>query len=477
MKFDELQLSEHIKNALKTLNYKEPTKVQESVLPLALKNKDLIVRAQTGSGKTASFGIPICENIQWIENKPQALIIAPTRELAVQIKDELSNIGRYKRLKAIAIYGRDSFDKQKIEIKSKTHIVVGTPGRLLDHLEKGTINLNHIKYLVLDEADEMLNMGFLEQVTMIVQRLPRNRVTMLFSATQPEGIIRLSKDYMKDPIQIEVDDGIAPAHITHSIYKVEEEEKLGLLQDVTVMENPDSCIIFCQTKERVELVFNTLNKEGYSCDKIHGDMEQKERLEVVEGFKRGRFPYLIATDVIARGIDVDNISLVINMDIPTDKEVYVHRSGRTGRKGLQGSVITFATEYEQKYRSFIERYMNISMVDLPHPTKEEVAISLASFKEKMRNKPIRKVLHSDKLNKDIVKLHFNGGKNKKLRTVHFVATIANIEGVTADDIGIITILERATYVDILNGKGDYVLKAMENKLLNGKTIKVTKSKK
>ncbi|MBJ8029166.1 DEAD/DEAH box helicase [Bacillus cereus group sp. N21] len=471
--FKEYALSKEIVRALTSLKYEQPTEVQGKVIPVALEKKDLVVKSQTGSGKTASFGIPLCEMIDWEENKPQALILTPTRELAVQVKEDITNIGRFKRIKATAVYGKSPFARQKLELKQKTHIVVGTPGRVLDHIEKGTFSLERLKYLVIDEADEMLNMGFIDQVEAIIDELPTDRMTMLFSATLPEDVENLSHTYMKSPTHIEIKaSGITTDKIEHILLEVREEEKFSLLQDITTLENPDSCIIFCRTQENVDHVFRQLKRSGYPCDKIHGGMIQEDRFAVMNDFKRGKFRYLVATDVAARGIDIENITHVINYDIPLEKESYVHRTGRTGRAGNSGKAITFVTPYEERFLVEIEEYIGFEIQKIEAPSKEELAKGKAAFEDKINAKPIMKKEKSAGLNKDIMKLYFNGGKKKKIRAVDFVGTIAKIPGVTADDIGIITIQDNVSYVDILNGKGPLVLKVMKNTTIKGKRLKV-----
>ena len=287
--FKQFQLSEPIERALDKLGYTTPTEVQQKVLPVALANLDLLVKSQTGSGKTAAFAIPICEQLEWLENKPQALVLTPTRELAVQVAEEFTSIGRFKRLKAVPLYGKQPFHFQKTELKQKTHIAVGTPGRVLDHIEKGTLKLDKIRYVVIDEADEMLNMGFIEQVEAILAHMPTNRITMLFSATLPDAVKELAARHLIAPVDIEVQKDIVTSTIEHSVIEVEEEDKLQLLQDVTIVENPDSCIIFCRTKDRVDEVHDELYDLDYSVDKLHGGMDQSTRLLVMNDFNS--FPF------------------------------------------------------------------------------------------------------------------------------------------------------------------------------------------
>lgn len=474
--FADYHVSEEIKRALALLKYETPTEVQSKVIPLAMEKKDLVVKSQTGSGKTASFGIPVTDLIEWEEKKPQVLILTPTRELAVQVREDITNIGRFKRIKAVAVYGKEPFTKQKDELKQKTHVVVGTPGRVMDHIERETLVLDQIKYLIIDEADEMLNRGFINEVEAIIKEVPSTRVTMIFSATLPKDVESLCHKYMKDPTYIEIEStGVTADTIEHFLMEVREEEKISLLKNVTVVENPDSCLIFCRTKEHVDSVYSELDKVGYSCERLHGGLEQEDRFAVMEGFKSGNFRYLVATDVAARGIDIDNVNLVINYDVPMEKESYVHRTGRTGRAGNKGKAITFSTPFEGKFIKAIEKYIGFEIPTLEAPNHLEVAAGKAAFEEKLSGRRVVRNNKTARINQDIMKLHFNGGKKKKIRAVDLVGTIAKIPGVTADDIGIITIQDHMSYVDILNGKGSLVLQAMENATIKGKKLKVSKA--
>ncbi|KZE71251.1 RNA helicase [Paenibacillus polymyxa] len=476
--FADYPLSEEIVRALNSLGYETPTEIQTEVIPVALEKKDLVAKSQTGSGKTAAYGIPLCELVDWNENKPQALILTPTRELALQVTEDITNIGRFKRIKATPLYGKHPFHIQKAELKQRTHVAVGTPGRVLDHIERGTLSLNRIAYLVIDEADEMLNMGFIEQVQSIIQALPSDRVTMLFSATFPEDVAKLSRKYMNDPVEIEIKaTGVTTATIDHSLIQVREADKLALLQDLLVVENPDSCIIFCRTQEHVDTLFRALADLEYPCDRIHGGMEQDERFEVMNAFRRGQFRYLIATDVAARGIDITNITHVINYDIPLEKESYVHRTGRTGRAGKTGKAITLITPRDSKRLADIEAYIGFAIPQVKAPSEEAVDLRRKDFERKLHVKTVLKNDKREQLNQQIMKLNFNGGKKKKLRAVDFVGTIAKLDGVTADDIGIITILDNVTDVEILNGKGPLVLEIMKNTTVKGKLLKVRKGHK
>ncbi len=295
---------------------------------------------------------------------------------------------------------------------------------------------------------------------------------MLFSATMPEEIKNISSKYLINPVNIDVsEEDITVDEIDHAIYQVDDMDKVSLLRDISIMENPDSCIIFCSTQEGVDMVHGQLENMGYPCNKIHGGMEQADRLRVIKGFKRGEFRYLIGTDVIARGIDVDDVSLVINFDIPIDEKNYVHRTGRTGRQGRKGKAITFVAPSQNRYLRDIEELIGFEIERREKPSKEEVSAQKLSFDVKINKAPQIKKIKGDKLNKDIMKLRFNGGKKKKLRATNFVWAISNIEGVNAEDIGIIDISDSLTHVEILNGKGQIVLKALKKARIGNKELK------
>lgn len=474
--FNEFKLSSDILKALNGLGYHEATEVQAQVIPTILNKEDLIVQSKTGSGKTASYGIPVCEQIDWEENKPQALILTPTRELAVQVQEELMHIGRFKRLKVVAVYGKSPFKDQVRELKQKTHIVVGTPGRVLDHIERGTLNLQQIKSVILDEADEMLNMGFIETVEMILKMTPKARQTMLFSATMPNAIKKLAKNYLSQPTEIKIESkSIATDLVEHALYPVRMQEKVRLLQDLLTVENPGRCIVFCSTREAVDALYQGLKAKGYPVNRLHGGMEQRDRLEVMRNFKMGQFSFLVATDVAARGIDVSDLTHVFNFDLPEDQESFVHRIGRVGRAGKVGKAITFVTPFETKLLEQIQAYIGFELPVIERPVATEVEKARAAFEAKLKERPKIKVQKHADVNKEIMKIYLNGGKKKKLRAIDFVGTILSIDGVEKEDIGIIDIQENVTYIDILNGKGWTVVDGLKTKTIKGKKIKAQKA--
>lgn len=449
---------------------------------MALEKQDIIVESQTGSGKTVAFGVPLCEQADWEENSPQALILVPTRELALQVKDDIMDIGRLKRIKVTAVFGKSSFKTQQSELKQKSHIVVGTPGRILEHLKEGTLVVDKINSLVLDEADEMLNMGFIDQVEDIINYIPRTRQTMLFSATMPTEIERLAGIYMssnRTSVKMESSAENTP-QILHSYINVEQTAKEKVLLNLLTVENPDACIISCNTKDVVDAVVNYLDKAGLPVDKLHGGMYQDDRLEVMDEFRSGKLRYLVATDVAARGIDIENVTHVINYDVPFEKESFTHRTGRTGRAGKTGLALTMVSDHDRRRWQEIRDYAfndNHELTEVFAPNERAVKLAKAAFEKKIQTRVKPNIARNKELNKDITKIYFNGGKKKKLRAFDFVGTLTSIKNLSAEDIGIITIQENVTYIDILNGKGPYVISEMQQRTVKGKKLKVRKARK
>ncbi|TGE39136.1 DEAD/DEAH box helicase [Desulfosporosinus fructosivorans] len=474
--FNKYSLSAELLKAISLLEFISPTEVQKQVIPAVLEHKDVIVKSQTGSGKTAAFAIPICELVDWEQNQPQVLVLTPTRELAAQVREDIFHIGRFKRLKVAAIYGKYPFHVQEKELKQKTHVVVGTPGRLIDHIERGTLDTSSINYLVIDEADEMLNMGFIEQIESIITSLPQEWVTILLSATMPNDINVLCSKIMKDPIRIEIEEENSVAdRIVQERYQVDQNDKMQLLRDLTIVENPDSCMIFCNTKQTVDEVYAELVKLTYSCEKLHGGMEQRERLRVMNDFKLGFFRYLCATDVAARGLDIEDITLVINYDIPHDRESYVHRIGRTGRVNKLGKAITLVRKNEDKFLQDIHDYIGKEILLKGRPGEETVHQSKQGFMAKLNTLSEIKATKGAQLSTEIMKIHINAGKKTKMRPVDIVGTLCSIQGITAADIGIINILDVSTFVEILNNKGESVLRELQDTPIKGRLRKVSKA--
>lgn len=333
-----------ILKAIEEIGFETPTEVQARAIPHILQKEDLIVMSKTGSGKTAVFGVSMLQLIDPEAPGPQGLILTPTRELAVQIDNDLKHFSKYLRHKTTAIYGQHSMNAEVQALGRGISIVTGTPGRVYDHIQQGTLDTSHISFLVLDEADRMLDMGFFDQVVRIIKTLPKDRVTLLFSATIPTEIRRICSKYMRQPETVEIESPTMTVDtIDQSYYRVEPNEKRTQLNRLLLMEQPESCMIFCNTRVAVDQVKSFLNKKGYAAEALHGNIPQARRMKTIDKFKRGDYHILVATDVAARGIHVEDLSLVVNYDVPNEKDNYIHRIGRTGRAGKTGRAITLAT--------------------------------------------------------------------------------------------------------------------------------------
>ncbi len=372
MDFSTLGLSQDLLKAVNEMGFTSPTPIQESAIGPAIEGKDVIGQAQTGTGKTAAFGIPLIEQANTESNDVQGLIIAPTRELAVQVAEELKNLGRFKGIRTLAIYGGEDISKQIRGLKRRPHIISSTPGRLLDHIRRKTIQLDRVKTVVLDEADEMLNMGFIEDIQTILESVPNERQTLLFSATMPPEIRRLADRFMREPIEIKVKaKTLTVDRINQRFLFMREREKFDIFTRLIDIQAPERAIVFGRTKRRVDELTAALRKKGYSAKGLHGDLTQNKRDQVMNEFKSKRVNILVATDVAARGIDISDVSHVYNFDMPQDPESYVHRIGRTGRAGKKGMAVTFVTYPEKEHLYNVEKTIKTKIEQLPIPTEEE----------------------------------------------------------------------------------------------------------
>ena len=479
-KFEDFNLDKYIIKALYNLNYKTPSKVQEEVIPRLLKKEDVIVKSKTGSGKTASFGIPICENIDIENNNVQALIVVPTRELALQVKDEISNIGRLKKIRCSAIFGKQPIKEQIRELKQRVHIVVATPGRIIDHIGRNTINLDDIKYFIIDEADKMLNKGFIEDMEFILNKIPKNSAKGLFSATIDDDIQYICDKYLKvsNILDIKYNELFDKKRIIENKIKSSENDKYKNLKSIIYMENPTSLIIFCNTKDKVKKLYENMKKDGFLVEELHGDMSQDKRIFVIKDFKNNKFNILISTDVAARGIHIDDISLVINYDVPRDKENYIHRIGRTGRKDSYGKAITIFTDKDDKYINEIEAYLGYEIKVLEELKIDDIAKGKIKFEKKSKevlknrkNKIIEKNIHSE-----VTKIYINAGKKKKIRVIDIVGAFSNLPGINNEDIGVVEVQDLCSYVDILNYKGEELVKKYKEISIKKKIVKLRKDR-
>jgi ATP-dependent RNA helicase DeaD len=360
--FEELQISSDLKKAMRELGYSELFPIQAQTIPKILAGNDIVGQAQTGTGKTAAFGIPIIERIDLDNPFIQAIILVPTRELAIQLCNELKIISKYKKVSILAVYGGASIENQIDTLRRGVHVVVGTPGRIIDHLGRGTLRLSRIKIVVLDEADRMLDMGFIDDIRFILEGTPRDRQTLLFSATMPESILFLAQKYMKAHEVIAVSKDEITVKDTEQVYcDVNYFNKVATLKKILTVEKIDSAIIFCNTKAGVDKLVHTLQQVGHRVEAIHGNLTQSKRNRVMTDFRSGKFKLLVATDVAARGLDIKGVSHVINYNVPNEPTAYVHRIGRTGRAGETGKAITFVTERDREAFGSIEWFTNMKI--------------------------------------------------------------------------------------------------------------------
>ena len=377
MTFQEMGLSDAVLHALEEAGFSEPTPIQEQVIPLQIWHNDVIAQAQTGTGKTAAFGIPLIERLsprQRDDGKhtTDALILTPTRELASQVSEELRKIGLYKSLSVVTIYGGVSIEQQVRTLRRRTNIIVGTPGRVLDHLSRGTINLSGVRHFVLDEADEMLDMGFIEDIQTIMQSLPEKRQILLFSATMSPEIDRIAAKYMNQPSTVSVSNSnILVPRISQWLYKVKSWERFEGLCRILSFHRPELALIFCQTKRDVDELHIQLHERGYKAEALHGDYSQHQRDQVMQKFRNHELDLLIATDLAARGID-SKLDMVVNYNVPENPETYVHRIGRTGRAGREGLAITFVSQEDYRQLYAIEKLIKIRLQYRDLPTREEL---------------------------------------------------------------------------------------------------------
>ena len=478
MNFKQLKLSKEIQQALNKLGYIKPLEVQSKVIPSLLAGENMIVKSKTGSGKTAAFGIPLCEMVNWEEKAPQALVLVPTRELALQVKEEIGAIGTYKKIKCTALFGKVPYEKQTLELKQKCHIVIGTPGRVNDHIEKGNLDLSKIKYLVLDEADEMLDLGFIEQIEDILKGVKAQ--TLLFSATMPERIKEVADEYISNANEIEItSEEVKNQNITHIVYNahgIKQNAKLDYLYKLLLENKVESTIIFCKMQETVNTVCDYLHDLYVNVDRLHGGMEQKDRLEVMSDFKKGKVRVLVATDVAARGIDIDNVSHVINYDMPFNAETYIHRIGRSGRLDNKGFAISFASNLEMNIIADVEEKLSIEIKEEELSTLDVIDTTNHEYKDELYEDVEKKEDKLVSINKDIFKIYIGAGKKNKLRAGDIVGAICELNGITGADIGIITILDNTSYVEILNNKGKQVLKELQRTTIKGKRYRIEKAK-
>ena len=373
IKFEDLHISEPILRALNDMGFEEPTPIQREAIPVAKSGQDMIGQAQTGTGKTAAFGIPALEQVDPTIQDPQVLILSPTRELAIQVAEELNKMAQHTNIQALPIYGGQDIGRQFRMLKKHPQVIVATPGRLMDHMERKSISFDHVKVVILDEADEMLNMGFVDDINKILTAVPEERQTLLFSATMPKAIQELAETYLTDPTLIRMKPTQVTMDLIEQYYiEVQDRQKFDVLCRLLDIQAPELAIVFGRTKRRVDEVTEALKKRGYMAEGIHGDFSQQKRDSVIRQFREGTIDILVATDVAARGLDISGVTHVYNYDLPQDPESYVHRVGRTGRAGKAGVAMTFVIPREIEHLHAIERLTKRKIARRKAPSLGEV---------------------------------------------------------------------------------------------------------
>ncbi|WP_233125718.1 DEAD/DEAH box helicase [Methanohalophilus portucalensis] len=391
-----MNLSKNIERAVEDMGFEEPTPIQSQSIPYLMEGKDVIGQAQTGTGKTAAFGIPALEMLDVKSKKVQVVVLCPTRELANQVAEEMSKLAKYQNTKMLPVYGGQPIDRQIKALRRGVHIVIGTPGRVMDHIQRKTLKLDGVKMLVLDEADEMLDMGFREDIEFILSRVPGQKQTVLFSATMPQPIIKLTKKYQQNPQMVKtVHKKLTVPQIEQFYFEVKNNAKTEVLCRLIDIYNFKSSLVFCNTKKNVDKQVETLKARGYLADGMHGDMRQAQRERVMANFRKGEIETLVATDVAARGIDVENIEAVFNYDIPQDEESYVHRIGRTGRAGKEGVAITFASGKDIRKIKDIQKHTKAKITRKNVPSQSDVE----DIRAEMLSQNVKKIIDDGHIGK------------------------------------------------------------------------------
>lgn len=519
MRFEELNLSKELLRAVNDMGFEETTPIQSQAIPFIYEGRDVIGQAQTGTGKTAAFGLPLVDMVDPNDKSQQAIILCPTRELAIQVAEELKALSKYKEgIKTLPVYGGQPIERQIHALKNGVQIIIGTPGRVMDHMRRRTIKLKNTKMVVMDEADEMLDMGFREDIEKILEDTPKTRQTLMFSATIPKPILELADKYLSNPQLVRVvHKELTVPSIEQYYFEVKEQDKVEALSRLIDFYNPNLALVFCNTKKRVDELLEQLQARGYSAEGLHGDMSQAQRDRVMAKFKNGAIDILVATDVAARGLDVDDVDVVVNFDVPQNDEYYVHRIGRTGRAGRSGKAFTLATGKDAYKLKDIQRYANTRIMRRGIPSLfdvEETRVSLIFDKVKQTidegglakyTQWIEKQMEDEYTSLDIAasllkmalgkngedeeenlgpsfensgessemtRLFINIGKNQKVRAKDIVGAIAGETGMPGKLIGSIDIYDKFTFVDVPSEYASDVLCTMKNNQIKGKKINI-----
>lgn len=524
MKFDELNIDERILRAIEDMGFEETSPIQTQAIPAVCEGIDVVGQAQTGTGKTAAYTIPMLMKIDPQIKKPQAIVLCPTRELAVQVAEEIRKLAKYMSdIKVLPVYGGQEIVRQIKSLKTGVQIIVGTPGRVMDHMRRKTVKFDNINMVILDEADEMLDMGFREDMETILTETPEDRQTVMFSATMPKAIMDIARNFQKDARIIKVvRKELTVSNIEQFYYEVRPKNKTEVLCRLIDIYNPRLSVVFCNTKRQVDELISELKGRGYFADGIHGDMKQQQRDRVMDDFRSGKVDILIATDVAARGIDVDDVDMVFNYDIPQDEEYYVHRIGRTGRAGRSGKALSFISGKEVYKLKDIERYCKTKILAKPVPSLDDVKnTKLDNMFDKIRQTieeggltdmvnlveehvnqeeytsmdmaaALLKMLIGDTLDREdeveefhfdtdrddsrMVRLFINIGKKDKIKPANILGAIAGESGMPGKLVGAIDMMDNYTFVDVPAIHAEKILKVMnDNVQIKGRRVNVEKA--
>lgn len=522
VRFDELNIAEPILRAITDMGFEEATPIQAKAIPIEMTGIDVLGQAQTGTGKTAAFAIPLLQKINPKEKKLQSIVLCPTRELAIQVADEIRHLAKYLHgVKVLPIYGGQDIVKQIRSLKAGTQIMIGTPGRVMDHMRRKTVKFDHIHTVILDEADEMLNMGFREDIETILKDVPKERQTILFSATMPKPILEIAGEYQKDAQLIKVvKKELTVANIEQYYYEVKQKNKDEVLSRLLDIYNPKLSLVFCNTKKKVDELVEVLQNRGYFAEGLHGDLKQSQRDRVMNGFRNGKTEILVATDVAARGIDVDNVEAVFNYDLPQDDEYYVHRIGRTGRAGRTGMAFSFVVGREAYKLRDIMKYCKTKIVlqrvpslndvvntkydkimdQIRNMVQEEELTSVIEMLEKRLNEEdftaldmaaalFKMALGTENTDEydaigeyfdfgdtgaeeGMVRLFINIGKKQNVRPGDILGAITGETGIPGRLVGTIDMYDRYTFVEVPREHAKSVLQAMQDAKIKGKVINI-----
>ena len=524
MKFEELNIDERILRAIEDMGFEETSPIQTQAIPAVCEGIDVVGQAQTGTGKTAAYTIPMLMKINPQIKKPQAIVLCPTRELAVQVAEEIRKLAKYMSdIKVLPVYGGQEIVRQIKSLKTGVQIIVGTPGRVMDHMRRKTVKFDNINMVILDEADEMLDMGFREDMETILTDTPQDRQTVMFSATMPKAIMDIARNFQKDAKVIKVvRKELTVSNIEQFYYEVRPKNKTEVLCRLIDIYNPRLSVVFCNTKRQVDELISELKGRGYFADGIHGDMKQQQRDRVMDDFRSGKVDILIATDVAARGIDVDDVDMVFNYDIPQDEEYYVHRIGRTGRAGRSGMALSFISGKEVYKLKDIERYCKTKILAKPVPSLDDVKntkvdnmfekikqtieegglTDMVNLVEEHVNQEeytsmdmaaaLLKMLIGDTLDREdeveefhfdtdkddsrMVRLFINIGKKDKIKPANILGAIAGESGMPGKLVGAIDMMDNYTFVDVPAIHAEKILKAMnDNVQIKGRRVNVEKA--